>query len=160
MESEPSRGSTFRIYLPRLPEAETALRDNACPTDMPRGTETVLLVEDDDSVRKLVNHILQMSGYSVLQAGSGADALKICEEHNGKISALVTDVIMPRMNGRQLAERAVCMQPNLKVLYISGYTDRVLDTQLLTPGTAFLQKPITPGTLTRKVRELLDAPCV
>jgi PAS domain S-box-containing protein len=159
VDSEPGRGATFRIYLPRLEEADPGCPDPQGPSDAPRGQETILLVEDEEGVRKLVSHTLRLSGYTVLEASSGAEALKLCERHSGAIALLVTDVIMPQMNGRELAERAVSLLEDLKVLYISGYTDPVLDDQgFLAPGTAFLEKPITPGALARKVREVLDAP--
>ena len=117
----------------------------------------MLLVEDEDSVRNLLNQALATSGYTVLAASSAKQALELCETHKDDVDLLVTDVIMPQMNGRQLAERASCIRKDLKVLYISGYTDRILDDQG-TPGTWFLQKPITPRSLAWKVREVLDAP--
>jgi PAS domain S-box-containing protein len=159
VESAVGRGSTFRIYLPRLRPAGSTACEADDASDSPRGKETVLLVEDEDEVRKFVNHALRLSGYTVLEASSGREALKLCEEHKGEIALLMTDVIMPHMNGRQLAEQATSQQEDLKVLYISGYTDRVLDDQgILAPGIELLQKPITPGALARKVREVLDAP--
>jgi PAS domain S-box-containing protein len=159
VESRPGRGATFRIYLPRL---EHTVQNPAYPNgnaSVPRGKETVLLVEDEDKVRKFVHHALRLNGYTVLEARSGPEALQLCKDHPGGIDLLVTDVIMPEMNGRQLAEEAALLRENLKVLFISGYTDRVWgDNRILNPETAFLPKPITPAVLARKVREVLDAP--
>jgi PAS domain S-box-containing protein len=158
VDSQPGRGSTFRICLRQLEEAALGVHDWKGPTDTPRGKETVLLVEDEEAVRKAVNHALQLHGYTVLEANSGQEALKLCQDHKGKIDLLVTDVIMPQMNGRQVAERAGSLQENLKVLYISGYTDRVLgDHGILSPGTMYLQEPISLKALARKVRDVLDA---
>jgi two-component system cell cycle sensor histidine kinase/response regulator CckA len=157
VDSELGQGSTFRIYLPRFERADSESRAQDSPSDIPRGKETVLLVEDEENVREFIHHSLRLSGYTVLRAGSGQEALKLCEEHKGDIDLLVTDVIMPHMNGRELAERAVTVQQDLSVLYISGYTDNILDNHgILAPGTAFLHKPVTPRTLAKKVREVLD----
>lgn len=158
LESQAGHGSTFRIYLPRLEEVDLDFRDPKVPLDMPPGKETILLVEDEADVREVVNHTLQLNGYTVLQARTGQEALDLCQEPGRMIDLLVTDVIMPQMNGRQVAEQATSLRKNLKVLYISGYTDRVLGDQgILAPGTLYLQKPISPRLLAQKVREVLDA---
>lgn len=154
VDSEPNHGTTFRIYLLRQRETEQDVPDQAAPAVIPQGKETVLLVEDEDAVRNLLSYVLQSNGYQVLEASSGSEALEHC---NGqRIDLLVTDVIMPKMNGRQLAEQAMCRMQNLRVLYMSGYTDRVLDQN--NPGTWFLQKPISMQSLTTKVRAILDSP--
>jgi CheY-like chemotaxis protein len=120
--------------------------------------ETILLVEDEDAVRTLVRDALKATGYAVLEASHGHEALLICERHAGRIDLMVTDVVMPEMSGRELADRLAPVRPGLQVLYMSGYTDNaVVHHGVLDPGTTFLQKPFGPGVLLRKVREVLDA---
>jgi PAS domain S-box-containing protein len=158
VDSKPGHGATFRIYLPRPEEADSRFPEEESTGELPGGKETVLLVEDEAHVRKFLRHSLQLNGYTVLEAASGTEALKVCAEHKGEIALLVTDVIMPQLNGRQLAEQAATLQQDLRVLYISGYTDHVLDDHgVLAPGIAFLQKPVTPKALAEKVREMLDS---
>jgi two-component system, cell cycle sensor histidine kinase and response regulator CckA len=157
VESEPGRGSTFRILLPRSDRAPTATP--AAPEQTrPVGNETVLLVEDQTAVRVLARNILQKGGYRVLDAQNAGEALLICEQHPHTIEMMLTDVIMPRTNGRQLAERVAPLRPAMKILFMSGYTDDVgLREGVLAGGLAFLQKPFTPADLLRKIREVLDA---
>jgi signal transduction histidine kinase len=157
VSSEVGRGTTFEIYLPRVNEA-------AAPADPPpavshrRGTETVLVAEDDEGVRKLTCRSLRKSGYQVLEAANGGEALMLCERRQRPIDLLVTDVVMPGMSGPQLVERLKQLHPEMKVLYTSGYTDAaVVRLGLLDESLDFLQKPFTPAELNRKVREVLDA---
>ncbi len=157
--SEPGHGTTFKIYLPRVNEkAEVVPRGTALPPSV-RGTETVLLAEDAGPLRTVVRQILKRNGYTVLEAPDGKSALDKAAEHAGPIHLLLTDVIMPEMSGRQLAERLRARRPELKVLFVSGYTDNAIVRHgILEPGIAFLQKPFSPESLARKVREVLDAP--
>jgi CheY-like chemotaxis protein len=156
VDSEPGQGTTFRIYLPRLEAAVTVDR-SVHPAAAAGGTETILLVEDEEGVRELARDILRASGYTVLEARNGAEALLLFERHQGPLDMLLTDVVMPRMSGRELAERLAPLRPELSVLYMSGYTDdAVIRHGVLAAGTAFLQKPFTPAALVLRVRETLD----
>jgi CheY-like chemotaxis protein len=155
-QSEVGRGTTFSIYLPRVDEPA----DNAGVTPASQsaagGSETVLLVEDEESVRQLVRETLEAKGYRVLEADHGAAALQIASDHNGPIDMLITDVVMPGMSGRELSEQLLASDPDIKILYLSGYTeDAVVHQGVLEPGTSFLQKPFTLQALARKVREVL-----
>ena len=158
--SEVGRGTTFSIYLPRLeevPKSEGGPR--AATTDVPRGSEVVLLVEDEDGVRRLTRSILERAGYTVIEARHGKEGLSVCETHEGPIDLLLTDVLMPGIGGRELTERAALLRPGMKVLFMSGHTDdAVLDLGIKLHGTPFLQKPFTVLQLARKVREVLDGP--
>jgi two-component system, cell cycle sensor histidine kinase and response regulator CckA len=159
VDSVVGSGTTFSIYFPVAAGAVSQLPE---PVSLERpsllGTETILLVEDEERVRLLARSILNKFGYVVLDAQSGGDALLLCEQHPGSIELLLTDVVMPRMSGRQLAERLSLIRPELKVLYMSGYTsDAVLRHGVRDATIAFIQKPITPGTLARRVREALDS---
>ena len=154
--SEPGRGTTFKIYLPRVDKAAESLSP---PAESPPsgGTETMLLVEDEDMVRVLARDALRLAGYTVLEAPHGGEALLLCERHPGKIDLLLTDVVMPHMSGPELAERLAPLRPDMRVLFMSGYTDGAMAQQdALGPDTPFIQKPFTPGSLVRKVREVLD----
>jgi DNA-binding NtrC family response regulator len=125
---------------------------------MLRGSETLLIVEDEEQVRVLARTILRKHGYEVLVAQSGGDALLVCEQHQGAIDLLLTDVVLPLMSGPQLAARVTPMHPSMKVLYMSGYTGSSETLQhLRASGVSFLQKPITPARLVLRVREVLDA---
>ncbi len=156
--SEPAKGTRFELRFPRVdapPEAKTA---SSAPTTL-RGHETVLLVEDQKEVRRVVREVLARYGYVVLDAESPSDALAVCEQHEGAIDLLLTDIVMPQMNGRELAQRATRVRPKMRVLLMSGYTDDTM-VQRGTPGTGFahLQKPIVPEVLARRLREVLAAP--
>jgi PAS domain S-box-containing protein len=155
--SEPGQGATFKVYLPRVEEAaESELRAPATGPP-PRGTETVLVVEDEDGVRRVTREYLEANGYSVLEAQSGAEALAVAEQHAGPLHLVLTDVVMPGMSGRELTERLRRRRPELRVIFMSGYTDdAVMHHGALAPGVAFLQKPFARDALARKVREVLD----
>ena len=128
-------------------------------TGSQRGRETVLIVEDEEAVRELAREILERNGYTVLEARHGVEGLLISDRHNGPIHLLLTDVIMPQLNGRGLAQRLTTLRPDIKVLFMSGYTTKDLVSHgMLDPGVAFLQKPFTPDSLALKVRQALDAP--
>jgi two-component system, cell cycle sensor histidine kinase and response regulator CckA len=156
--SEPGQGTTFKIYLPRVDEAVEADDTPETHASPPRGSETVLLVEDDPAVGAFARDVLGECGYRVLFAGDPSEALRLCELHDGPIHLLLTDVVMPGMNGRQLALAAAELRPSMRVLYMSGYTDdAVLRHGLLDPDLPFIQKPFTPDALEIKVREVLDS---
>jgi signal transduction histidine kinase len=153
--SEPGKGSTFKVYFPRVSGA-AEVRASDPPVPEGRGTETILLVEDDEQLRVLARGVLRRSGYVVLEASNGGEALLICEQHGSKIHLLLTDLVLPRMSGRQLAERLAVERPEMKVLFMSGFTDDAMFQHgILDSGVAYLQKPLTPASLTRKVREAL-----
>ena len=154
--SEPGKGTTFRVYFPRTDATAVEQPHSEPPPPSGRGTETILLVEDDDAVRTVACGVLRRNGYRVLEASNGGEALLVCEQHGAKIHLLLTDVVLPRMSGRQLVERLVPLRPEMKVLFMSGYTDEaILQHGILESGVAFIQKPLTPETLTRKIREVL-----
>ncbi len=155
--SELNLGTTFKIYLPVFADATTAPNNNPLPMLASRGTETVLLVEDEEAVREIGVIVLQEYGYRVISAASGAEALELAETHKGMIDILVTDVVMPEISGRQLADMLSAQYPLLKVLFLSGYTDdAIVHHGVLQSEVAFLQKPFTLNTLRKKVREVLD----
>ena len=154
--SEPGRGSSFKVYLPRI-DQPVAAETEGPRTPSRRGTETILLVEDDDMVRNLVREALENNGYKVLDSSGPMEARRVAESHRGPIQLLVTDVVMPKINGRELAEQMARERPKMKVLYMSGYTDNaVVNSGILKKEVAFLQKPFTPGALIDKVREVLE----
>jgi CheY-like chemotaxis protein len=158
VQSEPGRGTTFRIYLPRVELPSEELGRVSETEIFPRGSETVLLVEDDAVVRDVASRILVRIGYTVFPAANGGEALALAEKHASRIDLLLTDVIMPEMNGRQLAERLVQLHPETKVLFTSGYTDDVLAHHgVLNGALSFIAKPYSPSALATKVREVLDA---
>jgi PAS domain S-box-containing protein len=158
VDSEKGKGASFSVYLPRVEHAAAAVDiGTEQPVKSFRGSETILLVEDEESLRKLANMFLQDNGYQVLGAADGAQALQVARQHTGPIHLLLTDVVMPGINGRVLAERLAPGQPGMKILYMSGYTDSFIAGHgVLEAGSHLLHKPFTEETLTRKVRELLD----
>ncbi len=155
--SEVGRGTTFKVYLPIDEAAAETSNEKSVQTALPRGTETVLVVEDEDMMRNLACRILQSQGYYVLQACDGDDALLTFERHKGAIHLILTDVVMPKMGGRQMYDRLRELQPNLKVLFMSGYTDdAVIRHGVLEAETNFIEKPFTYAALAKTVRDVLD----
>lgn len=156
VSSDPGEGTGFQIYLPAVSESA----ERAAPVARevsPGGSETILLVEDDEAVRRLAARLLESAGYRVLPAANAAEAAEIAGREGREVRLLVSDVILPGASGPQLAESLRVAHPSLKVLFMSGYTDTaIVHRDLFAPGTAFLQKPFTPGGLMRKVREVLD----
>jgi two-component system cell cycle sensor histidine kinase/response regulator CckA len=124
-----------------------------------RGSETILVAEDEDGVRSLTREVLEKYGYTVLEAANGEEALKVAEAHEGPLDLLLSDVVMPRMGGPELAQALLAKRPSVKVLYMSGYTDHPMVRRgVVNAGVAFLQKPFTPTVLVSRVREVLEAP--
>jgi CheY-like chemotaxis protein len=156
--SEVGRGSTFSVYLPEVP-APVADATADTPSASRGGSEVILLAEDEPAVRELARSLLTRSGYTVLAAPTGEEAVRISASHAGPVHLLVTDVIMPGMNGRVLAERLQAERPGLRVLYMTGYTDdAVVRHGVLDATVALLQKPFTHEAMIARVRQLLDAP--
>jgi CheY-like chemotaxis protein len=154
--SEPDQGTCFKIYFPRICETPHSAAMSGIG-DLPNGTETILVVEDEDSVRDLASRILRKRGYSVIEAANGPEGLARAEEHGGAIDLLLTDVVMPKVMGTELAVRLKEIQPGTKVLFMSGYSDSaVIGRGALLPNSPFLEKPFTLPALILKVREVLD----
>ncbi len=158
--SELGHGTTFKVYFPRLTKVADAVMTTAEHRAIaPSGSETLLLAEDDESIRALATRVLEALGYKLLVARTGREALQIVAEHKGSIHMIATDVVMPEMNGSQLVEKVLEARPGIRVLFMSGYTDdEVMRRGVINGQTAFLQKPFTPALLAHKVREVLDAP--
>jgi two-component system, cell cycle sensor histidine kinase and response regulator CckA len=154
--SQPGQGSSFKVYLPRI-DQPVALETDGPEAQASRGSETILLVEDDDMVRTLVHETLQRQGYKVLDSAGPLEARRLAENHRAPVDLLITDVVMPKISGRELAEQMVRERPSMKVLYMSGYTESaVVNSGILKTEVAFLQKPFTPAALIEKVREVLE----
>ena len=156
--SELGRGTTFKIYLPQI-EGQTKHPDRSADSPgLPRGTEIILLVEDDPALRQMAAKLLVRLGYTVLKAANGLEALSLKEQHgNGHIDLLFTDVVMPHMSGKELSERILVAYPQVKILFTSAYTENAIVHQgMLNEGVALLQKPFTPSALANKLREVLD----
>jgi two-component system cell cycle sensor histidine kinase/response regulator CckA len=155
--SEPGLGTTFKIYLPRVDERVMPIEQEAALSASLRGMETVLLVEDEAALRTLTRSVLEGCGYTVFEARNGGEALDISQHHEGPIDLLLTDVVMPGINGRILADQLVQLRPEIKVVYMSGYTGQTVGAHgILDPGSLFLQKPFTRDALARKLRDALD----
>jgi two-component system, cell cycle sensor histidine kinase and response regulator CckA len=155
--SEPGKGTTFQVYFPSSSAASESV-ERKIPSRRAKGSETVLVVEDDESVRKLILSILKQSGYTVLGAGEGKEALRICEKHAHPIHLIITDVVMPQMSGKELADLVAARWPEIRLLFMSGYTGNAMAQQgALDARMQLLQKPFTPAALADKVREVLDS---
>jgi PAS domain S-box-containing protein len=159
VSSKPGSGTTFKIYLPRVPDVPVEAEPAPSPAPSLVGTETVLLVEDETSIRKAVREALQRSGYRILEAPNPGEALLISEQHTGFIHLMLTDVVMPRMSGPHLVERLEPWHPEMKVLYMSGHAEKdILGEEALPPGAAFLRKPFSIKALLEQVKRVLDTP--
>jgi two-component system, cell cycle sensor histidine kinase and response regulator CckA len=155
--SELDVGTTFKIYLPRVDAAVTGRADPAPTQPVRRGSETVLLVEDDDAVRGVATRILRRGGYTVIEAANGVEALARCDEPGVEIDAIITDMVMPELGGREFACQLRQRRPDARIIFMSGYTEDVVTREsLIEPGAAFIEKPFTPDELTRKLRAVLD----
>jgi CheY-like chemotaxis protein len=154
--TEQGRGTSVKVYLPRI-DQPVSVDPESSRKKLKRGSETILLVEDDEMVRTLVRETLQREGYKILDAPGPLEAKRIAEQFRPPIQLMITDVVMPKVSGRELAEQLSRKRPDMKVLYMSGYTDNaVLNSGILEKEVAFLQKPFTPAALTEKVREVLE----
>ncbi len=159
VESEPGRGTTFTVVFPSRPAPRPRSGSSASLQALPRGGETVLVVEDEGAVRHIVKIALESAGYRIMEARSGIEALEVARRHGEAINLVVTDVVMPEMSGRDLAERLTKDHPGIRILFMSGYSDEAVTRHgVVEPGVAFLQKPFSPLALARKVREVLDSP--
>ncbi len=159
IDSEPGQGTRFSIYLPRVERSVEALPASAAPGEPLQGSETILLVEDDKAVRRMAGEVLERGGYTVLEARHGREALQLCKRHTGRIHLMVTDMVMPEMGGRELAERLARLRPAMRVVYVSGYSSNADVTHgVFAPDTPLLQKPFESEALLRTVREVIDAP--
>jgi CheY-like chemotaxis protein len=156
--SQEGLGATFKIYLPRSGEAAQPLPDRSMHVELPTGSETILLVDDDADVRELARRVLQWQGYTVLEAHDGPDALRLAASYAGPIHLLLTDVVMPGMSGTRVAEELARTRPSLGIIFMSGYTEEAMAAHgAQGPDVAFLPKPLGPLALARKVRAVLDA---
>ncbi len=154
--SEPGQGTTFKVYLPRVEEGLTPQEVREVSQNIPRGTETILLVEDEQGVRDLAREYLEISGYKVLVAENGAAAVKAASEHKGAIDLVMTDVVMPGLSGSELTKRIEAIRPGIRIMYMSGYTDQaIVHHGILGPDIVLLQKPFTLNALAHKLREAL-----
>lgn len=156
--SEPGKGTTFKVYLPQVESGTREPKETVVEAAPLGGSETVLLVEDEEVVRGLARRILEQAGYSVVEAGKADEALRFCEEHAAEINLLLTDIVMPEMSGKELADKLRSQCPDLKMLFMSGYTDEaIVHHGVLDSDVGFIQKPFTPAALVKKLREVLDS---
>jgi CheY-like chemotaxis protein len=156
--SEPDKGTTFKVYLPQVEPKTRGPAEKAAEAAPRGGSETILLVEDEEVVRGLARRILEQAGYSVVEAGKADEALRFYEEHVGEIDLLLTDVVMPGMSGKELADQLKSQCPELKMLFMSGYTDEaIVHHGILDSSVEFIQKPFTPAGLIKRVRDVLDS---
>ena len=156
--SEPNNGTTFKIYLPRIDAPVTSNASESSIDAVPKGTESILIVEDEVAVRRLAASVLRSCGYEVQEARDGFEALSLIQSKQ-PFRLVITDVIMPRMSGKELYDKIKVIAPRIKVLFMSGYTDDALAHHgVLEPELSFLEKPFSPGRLVRKVREVIDTP--
>lgn len=157
VDSRLGQGTSFKIYLPRVRDIPADAGPATPLTRSAAGSETILVVEDESAVRSLICKTLRKSGYNVLEAENGRDALRAASEHSGPLHLVLTDVVMPEMGGKELSERLAVSRPDTRILFISGYAEsEIVHNGVLKPGTVFLEKPFTPDSLSRKVREVLD----
>jgi CheY-like chemotaxis protein len=155
--SEPERGTTFRIYLPAIKSTEEVIAITAIEPLPSSGTETILVAEDDRSIRELFSTVLQMYGYKVILAADGEEAIKKFIDNEDKIQLVMLDMIMPKKSGKEVYDRIKTMRPDIKTLFSSGYTaDRIDKESMLKEGFDFIMKPVSPKDLLRKIREILD----
>jgi CheY-like chemotaxis protein len=158
VSSKVGTGTEIKIFLPRVEDPVEAIAVPQAPVQPRKGDGTILVVEDDDAVRRMTREFLKISGYTVLEARSGADAIQFMERREQPIDLVLTDVLMPGMKGRELVERLAKLRSGIKVLYMSAYTeDAAINIGVLSPGTAFIEKPFSPDDLANKVREVLSA---
>ena len=156
VESEPGQGTTFHILFPQCESAYESRVEAETEFQQIRGSETILVVDDQDSVRELLCEVLRKNGYSVLSAGNGREALRLVREYAEPIDLVITDMVMPQMGGRELAEALRGLQPHTKILYMSGYAEKAEDVkELLSHGYFFIEKPFTPEELLNKIQDVL-----
>ncbi len=154
--SEPGHGTAFKIYFPRLAVSATKIETLHPPARELRGSETILVVEDEHAVRSLMVRMLRSMGYWVLEASQAEEAQMVCLRHKGPVHLVLTDVVMPQKSGRDLIDQLKPSRPDMRVLFTSGYTEETLHRKMLERDAAFIQKPFTEESLARKVREVLD----
>jgi CheY-like chemotaxis protein len=157
VESQPGQGTTFTVYLPAADNFDTPQSANLSLTALPGGKETILLVEDEDIVRRLIAKVLQDAGYTVLEAANGEQALSLIKNKNASVHLLLTDMIMPKMNGRELAKKFRLLYPQSRIIYMSGYVEDENIRAEIAQGCAFLQKPVSHTVILHKIRKVLDA---